>query len=123
MPLPSGSALKKGTKLLKPSILTTCPGQNCRSVRDGFCLKLVLLELFDVAVDLLQLFRDVDALRAVGHALAASDAAGGLTELRDCPVVADQVGPSCLAVICIVPACGQVSFVHALVVVQEEAQT
>ena len=38
-------------------------------------LQLVLLEFFDVAVDLVELFGDVDALRAVGGALATADAA------------------------------------------------
>ena len=38
-PVPSGSALKKGAKSLKPSILTSCPGQNGRSIRDNLQTK------------------------------------------------------------------------------------
>ena len=32
---PSWSALKKGAKSLKPSILSSCPGQNDYSIRDN----------------------------------------------------------------------------------------
>lgn len=82
-------------------------------------MSLVLTEFFDVSVYAVEFMWNVDALRAVACALSAADAAVCLSQLRDGPVVAYQIGPACLAVIFRFRPVGNFTLVDALVVVQQ----
>lgn len=55
-------------------------------------LQSVAFQLLNVGADLMDLVRNVDALRAVGHAGVAADASVSLAEFRNGPVVAYEVG-------------------------------
>ena len=70
----------------------------------------------------MQLARDVDALRAVFVALAASGAMVSLTQCRDCAVIADQIRTACLAVVLGFAAVCDIPFIHAFVVMQEDGR-
>lgn len=94
-------------------------------LRRGCCLEGewsdgVLLEAFHILVDALEFGGDVDALGAVGRALAAADAVACLAQFRDTPVVANQEGATGLPVIGIAAALRQIVVVDALVVVHQD---
>ena len=57
-------------------------------------LQFAAFQLFDVCADLVDLVRDVDALRAVGHAGLAADAAVCLTKLRNRSVITYKICPA-----------------------------
>ena len=59
-------------------------------------LQSVAFQLLNVGADLMDLVRNVDALRAVGHAGVAADASVSLAEFRNGPVVAYQICSACL---------------------------
>ena len=81
-------------------------------------LQSVAFQLLNVGADLMDLVRNVDALRAVGHAGVAADASVSLAEFRNGPVVADKICPSCLSVILICRIMSDISFVDAFVVMK-----
>lgn len=64
-----------------------------------FGLQRFLFQLLHIAIDAVQLFGNVNALRTVGHALAAADAVAGLAQARYTAVVPDEEGPACLTVV------------------------
>lgn len=83
-------------------------------------LKGFLLQRFHKSVYLLQFRRDVDALRTVRVALAATGAAVGLAETGNTAVIAYQEGAACLAVILVLAVLRHVALVDAAVVVQQD---
>ena len=77
-------------------------------------------ELFDESVDAFDLIRDVDLLRTFDGADSASCTSVSLSEAWNGSVVADQVGPSVLAVLVVFLVVIDETFVHAFVVVRED---
>lgn len=67
----------------------------------------------------MKLFRNLYALRTVGHALVAADAVVSLAHFRYGAVVADKVGASCTAVFLVLPVVRHITLVEAFVVVME----
>ena len=72
----------------------------------GVCLQRAAFQLFDVGFDAAEFARDRDALWAVFEALLARYAMAGLTDGRDGPVVAHEVGPAELTVVLLLCALG-----------------
>ena len=70
----------------------------------------------------MQFRRNVNALRAVGATLVAPDAMAGLTEFRHVAVITYKVGATGTAVVLVLRAFGNVSFVQAFVVVQQDGR-
>ncbi len=58
-----------------------------------------MFEGFHVGIDLVELGRDVDCLRAMGNATPASDAVVGLTQLLHLTVIPDKKSPACPRII------------------------
>ena len=83
-------------------------------------LKGFLLQCFHKPVYFLQFRRDVDALRTVRVALAATGATVGLAETGNTAVIAYQEGAACLAVILVLAVLRHVALVDAAVVVQQD---
>ena len=83
-------------------------------------LKAFLLQRFHKPVYLLQFRRDVDTLRTVRIALAATGATICLAETGDTTVIAYQESTACLAVILVLVALRYVALVDAAVVVQQD---
>ncbi len=66
----------------------------------------------------MQFFRDINTLRAMWVALFAADAMARLAELRNCPVVTNQISTACLFVVACVAAFDNVPFSKAFIVMQ-----
>ena len=78
-----------------------------------------MFQLFHIAVDAVQLFGNVNALWAVGHALAATDAVAGLAQAGYTAVVPDEEGPACFTVVGVLLRSGQISLVHTFIIMYQ----
>ncbi len=72
---------------------------------------------------------DVDALRAMGHTMAATDAMAGLAKLGNGAVVADEEGPTAtpvlgiaLALLRIALYVGQVAVLNTFIIMREDGR-
>jgi len=80
------------------------------------------LQSLDVGIDAVQLVRNLDALRAMLHALAAAYTVVSLAQGRDGLVVGSKVSLAELAEILLLLALGNRTLIHALVVMRENAR-
>ena len=81
-----------------------------------------LFQFFDIIVNAMQFFRNINTLRTMRAALVASRAMVGLAELGYASVIADQIDAPCLFVIVIFSARNDIPFVQAFVVMQQDSR-
>ena len=85
-------------------------------------LQSVLLQLFYKIVDALQLLGDVDALLTMVHALAASDAMAGLTELGHTTVISHEESAAGFQILGVLTVFGDIALVHTFIVMQQHGR-
>ena len=78
--------------------------------------------MFNERIDAVQFVRNLDALRAVGNTLSATDAVVCLTDFRHGTVVAYQIGTARLFVVLVLAAPRHIAFVDTFVVVEQNGR-
>ena len=84
-------------------------------------LQIILFQLLHKLIDSCELLRDVDILRAMWITLSAVYAMIGLTKRRNRAVVTDEVDATCLLIVLSLLALWHITFVHASVIMGEDA--